>query len=198
MFSAIVLCILSYLLGSLSSAVILCRLAGVPDPRLAGSKNPGATNVLRLGGKTLAFLTLLCDVLKGALPVFVGRVFFVDSITMGFMMLAVVVGHMYPIFHGFKGGKGVATAAGAILALSWPAGVLLVLTWILMAFMFKISSLAALIAAILAPFYVGYTVGSHQGLVLAGFVLLISVLIIIKHRANIQRLMRGEEPKIGS
>lgn len=197
MFSAILLCLLSYLLGSLSSAIIICRLAGLPDPRLTGSKNPGTTNVLRLGGKTLALLTLLCDALKGTVPVLLGRVLMVHPITMGFMMLAVVVGHMYPIFHGFKGGKGVATAAGAILALCWPAGVLLILTWGLMAFVFKISSLAALTAAVLAPLYVGYAMGANQGFVFAGFVLLISILIIIRHKANIQRLLSAKEPKIG-
>lgn len=198
MFSAIILCLLSYLLGSLSSAVIICHFAQLPDPRLAGSKNPGTTNVLRLGGKKLAAFTLLCDVLKGALPILVARLFNVHPITIGLMMLAVVLGHMYPIFYGFKGGKGVATAAGAILALSWPAGVLLILTWVLIAFIFKISSLAALTAAVLAPFYVGFSLGAHQGYIFAGFVIVMSILVIIRHRANIQRLMKGEEPKIGS
>lgn len=186
------------MVGSLSSAVIICRLAHLPDPRLAGSKNPGTTNVLRLGGKKLAALTLICDVLKGALPVIIARSMNVHPITMGLVMLFVLLGHMYPVFYDFKGGKGVATAAGALLALCWSAGLLLILTWVLVAWMFKISSLAALVAAVLAPFYVGYCKSTDHTLLFISFVTVMSILIIIRHRANIQRLIKGTEPKIGA
>lgn len=198
MLYTVALCVLAYLIGSLSPAVIICRLAGISDPRFAGSKNPGTTNVLRLGGKRLAALTLVCDMLKGFLPVILAMYFTSDSIILGSVAVAVFLGHLYPVFYHFRGGKGVATAIGALLALSWPAGLCCIAVWLLMAFIFKISSLAALISAVLAPFCVAYFEDSKRGMVLAGFVGIMSVLIVWRHKANIQRLMKGVEPKMGA
>ena len=192
------MCTLAYLIGSLSPAVVICRLAGVADPRVSGSKNPGTTNVLRLGGKTLAATTLVCDMLKGFLPVAVAVYLGVNSIILGSVAVAVFLGHLYPVFYGFKGGKGVATAIGTLLALSWPAGLLFMAIWLVMAFVFKISSLAALTAAVLAPFYVAYFIGDERGVVLAGFVGVMSMFIVWRHRSNIQRVLKGTEPKIGA
>lgn len=188
----VLFCFLAYLLGSLSSAIIVCRLAGLPDPRSLGSKNPGATNVLRLGGKKLAAITLFGDVLKGFLPVFLAVLWTHNPILISAIMIAVFLGHLYPIFFGFQGGKGVATAFGAILALSWPIGLLLILTWGLIVYIFRLSSLAALITAILAPIYIFFFSETIYTLP----VLVMSLLLIWRHRSNIQRLLKGEEPKM--
>ena len=191
---------IAYLIGSLSPALSICRWAGLPDPRTAGSKNPGTTNVLRLGGKKLAFITLICDILKGLIPVGIVMFFTANPIMIGTVILAVFLGHLYPVFYHFKGGKGVATAIGAILMVCWPAGLLTIATWILVALIFRISSLAALTAAVLAPVYVGYfkieEKGLENGLIFAGFVAAMSAFIIWRHQANIKRLVQGIEPKI--
>lgn len=192
----------AYLIGSLSPAITICRWAGLPDPRAAGSNNPGTTNVLRLGGKKLALLTLICDMLKGLIPVGVVMFFTSNPIIIGTVMLAVFLGHLYPAFYHFKGGKGVATALGAILMICWPAGLLAISTWLIVALVFRISSLAALTASVLAPVYVGYFKieqnGIENGLIFAGFVALMSAFIIWRHQANIKRLIQGIEPKIGA
>lgn len=184
---------MAYLLGSLSTAVILCRLTGLPDPRTEGSKNPGATNVLRLGGKKLAALTLLFDALKGFIPVAIVMFIHPNPIVVGPVMVAVFLGHLYPIFFGFKGGKGVATALGVIFAVSWVVGLLVLATWALMALLFRFSSLAALTAAVLAPVYMGFWVNLDYAIALA----ILSLFIVWRHRANIKRLIHGVEPKIG-
>jgi len=188
------LCVLAYCIGSVSSAIIVCRLSGLPDPRTTGSKNPGTTNVLRLGGKLPAAITLLGDVLKGVIAVALAVVYNPLPQNVGPVILAVFLGHLYPIFFGFRGGKGVATAMGAVFVLSWPVGLMLVGTWIIMVLLFQISSLGALTAAFVAPLYI-YLFG-WKGPEFSIYVGVMSVLIFWCHRANIGRLLQGKEPKV--
>ena len=143
----------AYLIGSFSTAIIVCRLYGLPDPRSQGSQNPGATNVLRFGGKKAAAITLLGDFLKGLLPVLVTRALDFSDTTIALVGIATVLGHLYPVYFGFKGGKGVATAFGVLLGLSWLLGAAAALTWIILAKLFRISSLAAILTTSLAPLY---------------------------------------------
>jgi len=173
--------------------VIVCKFAGLPDPRKEGSKNPGATNVLRLGGKKLAALTLFGDVLKGVIAVAIAVYIDPNPLVVGPVMVAVFLGHLYPIFFGFQGGKGVATAFGAIATLSWFIGVIMLATWLLMVFLFRFSSLAALITAVLLPIYI-YLFADPEYLFPT---LLMSALLIWRHRSNIKRLLNGTEPKMG-
>ncbi len=182
----------AYLLGSISSAVPICRLAGLGDPRAQGSGNPGTTNVLRIGGKKLAIFTLLGDVLKGFVPVYIAHFTSLSATAISFIALAAFIGHLFPVFFSFKGGKGVATALGVLLALAWPVGCAAVITWIVVAALFRYSSLAALITAILLPLYV--YLWSNPAYLAA--VIILSLLLIIKHRDNITRLLRGKESKI--
>ena len=184
----------AYLLGSLSSAVITSRLMGLPDPRAEGSKNPGATNVLRLGGKKAAIFTLLGDMLKGLMPVLVARMLDAGVEVLALAGLAAFLGHLYPVFFGFKGGKGVATALGVHTGFFWHVGLFLVVTWVTVAFVSRISSLAALIAAALVPFYIWFVVGSPE---LTAVAVLMSGFLFWRHKSNIQRILRGEESKIG-
>lgn len=190
-----VLVLFAYLLGSLSSAIILCRLTGLPDPRTQGSGNPGATNVLRFGGKKLAVLTLLGDLLKGLLPVLLARWFGISELTLALVALAAFLGHLYPAFFGFKGGKGVATALGALLGLAWPVALAAAATWLAMALIFRISSLSALIAALLAPAYMWGLTSSRE---LSTATIVMSVLLFWRHRSNIRNLLQGTESRIGS
>lgn len=192
MLLTLLFCILAYLIGSISSAIITCRLMGLPDPRTQGSKNPGATNVLRVGGKKAAIITLLGDALKGVIPVAIAMIVRPSPLFVGLVMISVFLGHLYPIFFGFEGGKGVATAIGAILGLSWPVGIMVILTWGLIAFWFRISSLAALTAALLAPFYVWMWMGFKFAVPVA----VMSAILFWRHKANIQRLLAGIEPKL--
>lgn len=185
--------VLAYLLGSLSTAVIVCRLAKLPDPRTEGSKNPGATNVLRLGGKKLAALTLLFDALKGFIPVVIVMAIDPNPFMVGPIMVAVFLGHLYPVFFGFEGGKGVATALGIIFALSGKAGLMVLATWGLMAGLFKISSLAALTALLLAPIYVAVWLKVEYAMP----TLMLTIFVFWRHRGNIKRLLKGLEPKMG-
>lgn len=182
----------AYLLGSISSAVLICRLAGLGDPRAQGSGNPGTTNVLRLGGKKLAIFTLLGDMLKGFIPVYLAHFTSLSAMALSFIALAAFIGHLFPVFFGFKGGKGVATALGVLLALAWPVGCAALITWIVVAALFRYSSLAALITAVLLPLYV-YLWSNPEYLIA---VIIISLLLIIKHRDNILRLWHGTESKI--
>jgi glycerol-3-phosphate acyltransferase PlsY len=184
----------AYLMGSLSTAVIVSKLSGLPDPREQGSKNPGATNVLRLGGKKAAALTLAGDALKGLAPVLLGRYLGATPDLLAAIGLAAFMGHLYPVFFGFKGGKGVATALGVLTGFSGLVGLAVLATWILMAWLFRFSSLAALTAATLAPVYVWFLLHSP---VLAGAALTLALLLISRHRANIERLLKGEESRIG-
>ncbi|HEX9803960.1 MAG TPA: glycerol-3-phosphate 1-O-acyltransferase PlsY [Gammaproteobacteria bacterium] len=191
----IVLIVTAYLLGSISSAIITCRMMGLPDPRTIGSKNPGATNVLRTGSKKAAALTLFGDFLKGLLPVLIGLAFGMEPPVLALIGMAAFLGHLYPVFFGFQGGKGVATALGVILGLSWPVALAALLTWLLMAKVFKISSLSALTAAILTPLYCWLLAPQMEYIILFS---VLSLLLIWRHRSNIRNLMSGAEGKIGN
>jgi len=180
----------AYLLGSISAAIIICRLMGLPDPRTEGSNNPGATNVLRIGGKKAAALTLVGDFLKGLIPVVIAQLLGVGVELLALVGFAAFIGHLYPIFFGFRGGKGVATAFGVILGLSWPVALVAVGIWLVVAKLFKISSLAALIAATMTP-AAGWYLGMLEPQI---YMLVILALILIwRHRSNIQKLLRGSE-----
>lgn len=186
----------AYLLGSVPFAVVVSRAFKLSDPRTYGSKNPGATNVLRSGNKAAAILTLLGDALKGWLAVFLAKQFLGTHLAIGLITLAVFFGHLFPIFLRFKGGKGVATAAGILLALDWALGLSVLGVWIAIAFMLRYSSLAALCAAVAAPLLTGMMYGTRGGVV--AVVGVISAALIAKHWQNLQRLMAGQESKIGS
>ena len=182
-----------YLCGSLSAAIITCRLMGLPDPRTQGSKNPGATNVLRVGGKKAAAITLFGDGIKGAIPVVVGQLMHASPLTLSLIALAAFLGHLYPIFFNFRGGKGVATFFGVLLAMVWPVGLAALATWLAMAMLFNISSLSALTAAVLAPFYVWWLRPEKEFIIVT---IVISVILIWRHRSNIRNLIAGTEGKI--
>lgn len=186
---------LAYLMGSLSTAVIVSKLFGLPDPRQQGSKNPGATNVLRLGGRKAAALTLAGDAVKGLIPVMLAQYLGARTDMIAAVGLAAFLGHLYPVFFGFKGGKGVATALGVLSGFSGWVGLSVLATWMLMAVVFRYSSLSALTAALLAPVYVWFILKSA---VLAGAALAMALLLVSRHRANIERLLKGEESRIGS
>lgn len=185
----------AYLLGSVPFAVVVSRLFGLADPRSYGSGNPGATNVLRSGNKKAAALTLLGDALKGWAAVFAAQKFGLPDTVVGLTALAVFFGHLFPVFLKFKGGKGVATAAGVLLALDPVTGLAVLGTWLFMAFAFRYSSLAAVTAAALAPVYVGLTRGTDALIIVVG---VLSLSLIGKHWQNIQRLLAGQESRIGS
>ncbi|MDO8827323.1 glycerol-3-phosphate 1-O-acyltransferase PlsY [Methylophaga sp.] len=184
----------AYLIGSLSSAVILCKVAGLPDPRTQGSGNPGATNVLRMGSKKLAALVLLLDVLKGVIPVLIGRMMGFDIDILVLIAFFAFLGHLYPVFFQFKGGKGVATALGAFLALSPALAGAALLTWIVVFVISRISSLSAITAAALTPVYALWLIDTVFA---RWIILIIAVLLLWRHRGNIQRLLAGEEKKSG-
>jgi glycerol-3-phosphate acyltransferase PlsY len=184
----------AYLMGSLSSAVIISRVMQLPDPREEGSKNPGATNVLRLGGKKAAALTLAGDLIKGLTPVLIANGLAVPAEIVALVGATAFIGHLYPIFFGFKGGKGVATALGVLTGFFWPIGLSLAATWGLTVWIFRISSLSALISATLAPVYVWFWLGLPVYVVAS---VGMSALLIWRHRNNIQRLIKGEESRVG-
>ena len=181
----------AYLFGSLSSAVVISRLFGLPDPRTAGSKNPGATNVYRLGGRIPALLVLVMDILKGTIPVYGSYFLSIDPIPLGIIAISACLGHIFPLYFGFKGGKAVATAFGAMLPIGLDLAALLVMCWIVVVFLSGYSSLGALIAVSLAPVFTFlikpvYTVP----------VAMLSLLIILRHKDNITRLLAGNESKV--
>jgi glycerol-3-phosphate acyltransferase PlsY len=190
---------LAYLLGSVSFAVVVSKAMGLPDPYTHGSKNPGATNVLRTGNKLAAVLTLLGDAAKGWVAVTIARAVLGDPISsdnnlmLGLVAIAVFLGHLYPIFYRFKGGKGVATAAGILFAISWVLGLATLATWLIVAFFMRYSSLAALSAAAFAPLYFTFLFGL-QPMGLA--ILVMSLLLIYRHRSNIRNLMNGTETRL--
>ena len=186
--------ITAYLLGSLSMAIIVCRLAGLPDPRTQGSGNPGATNVLRLGSKKPAIIVLAGDILKGLLPVLLAKSFNVSELILALTGLAAFLGHCYPVFFSFKGGKGVATALGVTLGLSWLTGLILVVTWLLVALIFRISSLAAIIAALAAPLVAVSLMPAVEPVIMIS---VMSTILIWRHRKNIHNMYKGIEPGIG-
>lgn len=189
----IIAIIIAYLFGSISSAIITCKLMRLPDPRTQGSRNPGATNVLRIGGKKAAIITLLGDVLKGVIPVLAAKWYGFSTFDLTLITTAAFLGHLYPIFFRFEGGKGVATAFGCLIALAWPLGLALAATWLVMAVIFRYSSLSSLTAAILAPVYAWYLT-NFDYTVMCG---VIGLLLIIRHRSNIANLFAGRENKIG-
>jgi len=183
----------AYLFGSLSTAIIVCKIMGLPDPRTLGSQNPGATNVLRIGGKKAAIITLLGDMLKGAIPVFIAMQYGFSPLVLTLIAFAAFLGHLFPIFFRFEGGKGVATALGGLLVLCWPAGLFLVGLWIVIASLFKYSSLASLCLAIMAPVAIGFfTENIHQVSIIA----IMSLFLVFTHRRNIANLIQGNERKL--
>jgi len=184
---------LAYLLGSLSTAVIVCRLTGLPDPRTEGSKNPGATNVLRLGGKLPAALTLVGDALKGFLPVLLARLAIDHPPTIALVALAAFLGHLYPVFFEFRGGKGVATALGALLGVSGTVGALALLAWLAVSLTSRRSSLAALVTFALVPAFLLIDGQRTYAVLFVG----IAAFLFWTHRANLSRLIAGTEPLIG-
>jgi glycerol-3-phosphate acyltransferase PlsY len=198
MTSSLAFVALAYLIGSVSFAVVTSKLFDLPDPHSYGSGNPGATNVLRTGNKAAAALTLVGDGMKGWLAVVLaqqlGPSFGVAAWTVPAVALAVFLGHLFPLYHGFKGGKGVATAAGIMVAMHWPLGLALAVLWAVMALGFKISSLAALTTALLAPLGAFYVFGNT----LAAWIWVpMAALLFWRHRGNIRQLMQGRERTIG-
>ncbi|HEX4855952.1 MAG TPA: glycerol-3-phosphate 1-O-acyltransferase PlsY [Limnobacter sp.] len=190
--------LVAYLIGSISFAVVVSRFVGLADPRTYGSKNPGATNVLRSGNKKAAVLTLLGDALKGTLAVALAF-YFQDALGLtrtdiAWVGLAAFIGHLYPVFFRFEGGKGVATALGVLLALNWVLGLATAVTWLVIAYFFRYSSLAALIAAIFAVFYNMLLFGINGQ---AAAIAIMSGLLIYRHKQNIANLMAGKESRIG-
>ena len=196
--------VLAYLIGSLSFAVIVSKAMGLKDPRTFGSKNPGATNVLRSGSKAAAIVTLLLDAFKGWLPVVLvrwfGKPYGMEDGTVALVGFAAFIGHLWPVYFGFKGGKGVATAAGVIVAFNPWLGLASLLTWVIVAYAFRYSSLASMVTAIFAPTFflfgnhVAWTAPSTQVLALA----LMALLLIWRHAENINRLLAGKESKLGA
>ena len=199
----ILLIVLAYLIGSVSFAVVVSKFMRLPDPHSYGSGNPGATNVLRTGNKRAAVLTLLGDALKGFVAVVLARMILGEgSLTSSLnswilcgVVVAVFLGHLFPIFHGFKGGKGVATACGILFGINWILGLATLATWIIVAKFMRYSSLAALAAAVFGPIYFVFLFGFHpMGIAL----LIVCALLIWRHRSNIHNLMNGTESRIGS
>jgi glycerol-3-phosphate acyltransferase PlsY len=187
------LIVAGYLFGSISAAIIVCRLMGLPDPRTEGSRNPGATNVARLGGKKAAALTLAGDLLKGLLPVLAAHALHASPAVLGGTALAAFLGHLYPVFFRFRGGKGVATALGVTFGLYWPVGLLFAAVWLLMALLFRISSLAALTASLAIPAGFAWLWPEPA---LIGTMLVMVVLLYWRHRSNITNLLAGREDRI--
>ena len=188
--------VMAYLTGSLSSAIIVCRLAGLPDPRTQGSGNPGATNVLRFGGKKLAATVLAGDILKGLIPVLLARLLALDASQLAIVGVAAFSGHLYPVYFGFQGGKGVATSLGVMFGLSWQVALLSFGIWLLMSAVLRISSLSAITAAVAAPLLTWWLEPDHASYIVA--FTFISIVLLWRHRRNIQNLLSGNEPKIGS
>jgi glycerol-3-phosphate acyltransferase PlsY len=186
--------LLAYLLGSVSSAVVIARVMGLRDPRDVGSGNPGATNILRYGGKAAAILTLAGDILKGVIAVLIARALTADDVIIALTGFAAFLGHLFPVFFGFRGGKGVATALGVWLALSPPVGLALLVTWVLMAALFRYSSLSALTASVAAPLYVAWL---KPGMPYLVTMVVMSAILIVRHASNIRKLFAGTETKIG-
>ena len=187
--------IVSYLIGSISSAIIICKVAGLPDPRTQGSKNPGATNVLRFSGKKIAAFVLIFDGLKGTIPVITANYFGLSLFELTFILLFAFLGHVFPLFFGFKGGKGVATYLGGLIGINLLIGLTFSIIWLIVAKVLKFSSLAALIATILSPIYFYLITANLQAALVIG---LIGLFIIYNHRTNIKRLIKKEEDIIQS
>lgn len=190
-----ILPILAYCVGSVSSAIIVCRIMRLPDPRSSGSNNPGATNVLRIGGKKAAVITLLGDLLKGLLPILIAKMLSDHASVIALVGFGAFIGHLYPIFFGCQGGKGVATAAGVFLGLSWSLTLVLLAIWLGIALLFRYSSLAALSAAAAAPFFVWWLLPERSFFLLS---IVVAILLFWRHKENLARLLSGQESKIGT
>jgi len=190
MLESVVLLCFAYLLGSISSAILLSKIMGFEDPRTGGSNNPGATNVLRIAGKKAAFFTLAGDFLKGLIPVLIGHLLQVDLIVIALTGFVAFIGHCFPVFFRFQGGKGVATAMAATLAFNWIAGAILIAIWLLFAKVFKISSLAAIVSFSLLPLAIFWLT---RDLWIASVFVVMSAILIWRHKSNIRRLISGNE-----
>lgn len=187
------LIILAYLFGSISTAIIVCKLMGLPDPRSEGSGNPGATNVLRVGGKKAAAITLFGDFIKGLIPVLVAKYLNASELVLALVGFAAFIGHLYPVFFHFRGGKGVATMLGVLFGFDLYVGLATALTWLFVAKVLKISSLSALVATLLAPFYIWWLAYSQELVIVTA---VMTAILYWRHRSNIQNLLRGKEGKI--
>lgn len=185
--------VLAYLIGSISSAVLVARVFAMSDPRSTGSGNPGATNILRQGNRTAALLTLLGDVLKGVAPVLIAHAFTADAPVLALTAGAAFLGHLFPVFFGFRGGKGVATGLGVYLGLYWPIGASLIVCWLLVATISRYSSLAAIVSSALSPLFVAWWLPRPAYVALS---VVLAALLLWRHRTNIRRLIQGKEDKI--
>ena len=181
---------IAYLIGSISSAIIICRLMGLPDPREQGSGNPGATNVMRIGGKKAAGITLLGDLLKGFIPVYIANILGGSTLLLACIGLAAFIAHLYPVFFKFKGGKGVATSIGVLLGFSWLLGLSFIATWLLIYKIGKVSSASALCASVLSPIFAWFIVGDAS---VVGASIIMMLFLLWRHQSNIKRLLAGEE-----
>ena len=186
------MCVCAYLLGSISSAILVCRLFKLPDPRFNGSNNPGATNVLRLGGKVPAAMVLVFDILKGTIPVWGAYFLHIEPVWLGAIAVSACLGHIYPVFFHFNGGKAVATAFGALLPIGASLAGLLIATWLVVLLVTRYSSLAAIITVAAAPLYTWWIKPLYT--IPVSF---LTIVIIIRHRGNIKRLLTGKEPRVG-
>ncbi len=189
------LILLAYFFGSLNSSIIFSKILKLEDPREYGSKNPGATNILRSGNKTLALVTLIFDMFKGFLPVFVAFFFIEDQIYIQIIGLCSILGHIFPIYYKFKGGKGVATSFGVILAFDIILGFICLLTWLITAFLFRYSALSAIVSFALLPIYTWF---SYEKIIATSLFLILAIIVIYMHKTNIKNLLNNKETKIGS
>lgn len=185
---------LAYLIGSFSTAIITCKIMGIKDPRKTGSQNPGATNVLRHGGKKAAIITLLGDMLKGLIPVLIVIQLQIEPVGVALVGLFALLGHVFPVYYDFKGGKGVATYYGVVLGMNWLVGLIAIAIWLGMAVIVKISSLSALVSIFFTPFILWYF---SQSVELTSAVAIMSILVFWRHKTNIKSLLQGSEEKIG-
>jgi glycerol-3-phosphate acyltransferase PlsY len=193
-FNIILFAVLAYVIGSFSTAIITCKIMGIEDPRNTGSNNPGATNVLRHGGKKAAIITLIGDMLKGLIPVLVVSQLQLETPVIALVGLFALLGHVFPVYYGFKGGKGVATYYGVILGMNWQVGLIALAIWLVTAALLKISSLSALISIFVTPFILWYFTQSPE---LTAAVVLMSIVVFWRHKKNIKSLLQGSETKIG-
>jgi len=192
--SIILFAALAYLIGSVSTAIITCKIMGIEDPRKTGSHNPGATNVLRHGGKKAGIITLTGDMLKGLIPVLIVSQFQADALSVAIVGLFAFLGHLFPVYYGFKGGKGVATFYGALFGMNWLVGIFAICIWLAVAALFRISSLSALVSISSTPFILWHF---SQSIELTAVVTLMCILVIWRHQSNIRYLLQGTEGKIG-
>ncbi|CCN45172.1 Glycerol-3-phosphate acyltransferase [Vibrio nigripulchritudo MADA3029] len=190
--TALIMIISAYLLGSISSAVLICRLFRIPDPRTTGSHNPGATNVLRSGSKIAAVSVLLFDMLKGTIPVWLSWYLGVEDVILGVVAIAACLGHMYPLFFHFRGGKGVATALGSMAPMGLSLVGMMMATWVTIVFVTRYSSVASILTTLVAPLYTWWFRPEYTLPVS-----MLCCLIILRHHQNIKRLFEGTEPKVG-